>query len=152
MHSIIIDHAIRQSSIGIAFNIRPLEAYKQSHLPTAINIPFDDLANLEWRDALRDTDKTNVFYCKEQDLSQRAAVLSMMLGDNPVNYVLEGGMSVFKQSFMEVEKPEQFNDRQARDTYQFRSAAGEKLIAIGKEEGKAPPPRKEIRKVQGGCG
>ena len=61
-------------------------------------------------------------------------------------------MAVFEQSFMNVEKPEQFKDRQAMDTYQFRSAAGEKLIAIGKEERKAPPPRKKIRKVKGGCG
>ncbi|MCF7810834.1 YeeE/YedE family protein [bacterium] len=133
-------------------DVRSADEYKKSHLPTAVNIPFDELANLEWREALKNKDKDNVFYSSEQDVSQRAAELSKMLGDNPVNYVLKGGMVEFEKSFTDVKKPERFTDRQARATYQFRSDARDKLIAIGEEEGKAPPPRKEIRKVQGGCG
>ncbi|MDP8238787.1 MAG: rhodanese-like domain-containing protein [Candidatus Hatepunaea meridiana] len=132
-------------------DVRSTNDFNADNIPTAINIPLDSLANVEWRDLLTQSNKDNIFYCKGQLMSSKAAVLSRLLGDNPVNYVLEGGLQDFNHNIMDIQETELSGSNQELDTYRFRKNVREKLLILKKEAKKEPVIRKKPKKVQGGC-
>lgn len=132
-------------------DVRSPEAFQAENIPTAINIPFDSLANPEWRDILAARNRKNIFYAADQDLATRACLLSRLLGDNPNSKVLEGGFANFEREIIHYQPPATLADRQAKDTDRFRRTAWKRLEevrALTKKTPKAPPKR---RAVQGGC-
>ncbi len=132
-------------------DVRNPEAFKTENIPTAINIPFDSLANSEWRDILKKKDRKTVFYAADQDLAIRACLLSRLLGDNPNSMVLEGGFEKFERDIIHYQSPATFTDRQARDTDRFRRTAWQRLEEVRALIRKKPKAPLKRRAVQGGC-
>jgi rhodanese-related sulfurtransferase len=81
-------------------DVRLKEDYKKGHIPTAINIPYDEWNNFDQK---LDKNKVNVIYCYSQvcHLAAKAAVKFATHGFKVME--LEGGYEGWKQHKLNIE-------------------------------------------------
>ncbi len=130
-------------------DVRSEDDYKKNSVPSAVNIPFNSLADVEWRDELSKTDRVNIFYGINSDEALKAAMLSKMLGDNSNVYGLSGGFDDFKSTVLDIVLVDK--SIIPEDKYKFRQNANVKLAEIRKKSAAKPKPKKKETKISGGC-
>ncbi|WP_234571458.1 YeeE/YedE thiosulfate transporter family protein [Rhodohalobacter sp. 614A] len=132
-------------------DIRDTTAYKEASIPAAINVPFENLYNREWRSMLKQPYKTNVFIGDDMDKVYKAAFLARELGDtDPV--ILESPVVEFREVIFNAVEPIGDVSKTDLTRYKFHIEAAERLTEIEERlKNSLQPPKKEIKRVQGGC-
>ncbi len=83
-------------------DIRPSHDFLSSHLPGAINIPFDDILNPDWSGYLDDPSRTTVLYSNGSTIASETWMLCSQLGYQNLK-VMQGGMNEWYKVVMESE-------------------------------------------------
>ncbi|MFC2124252.1 rhodanese-like domain-containing protein [Bacteroidota bacterium] len=149
------DGLINQDPSIQLIDVRSPEAYKEYHLPGAVNIPIDSLFDEDWLPYVDQIARRNIFYCNGSTWSNQAWILTKQMGiDN--NFVLGGGLNEWFGTIIDPEEPSVDAPSEAWDLYHSRLAAkqyftGAKAVAPMKDIIKAPIPRRQKKRVQGGC-
>ncbi len=144
-------HLTEKSEKLFLIDVRSSKEYKVDHIPSAVNIPFDSLANFEWREELSKRDRKNIFYSSNMGQAIKAGVLSSMLGDQSSVYVIEGGIDTFNKTVMFTENSLPKPVGREAKLIKYRLQLRERLLEIRKEEAGKPIVVKKKRKIQGGC-
>jgi rhodanese-related sulfurtransferase len=133
-------------------DVRGPDEYKKFHLPLAINIPIDSMANTEWIQFLHTTYKTNIYYSNDSLTSKKACRYAKLLG-NENGFVLCSTPDRFKAQFYSPEQPAEGSSKEAVDLYHFRVRSGKRLQELIKKLDRFNqiPVVKKPRRVQGGC-
>jgi uncharacterized protein len=144
-------HLTEKSENLLLIDVRSSVDYKKNHIPSAINIPLDSLANFEWREVLSKDERKNIFYASDMDQATKAGILSSLLGDQSDVYVVDGGIETFNKNIMFTEK--NLPKPNGRDTklINYRLQLRERLLELRKAEAGKIIVVKKKRKVQGGC-
>jgi rhodanese-related sulfurtransferase len=130
-------------------DVRSPEEYTEGNIPTSFNIPFDSLANDEWRGVLRQEEKSNIFYSDNTKLSGRAAILSKLLKDNEDVFLLDGGWSGFKSNILDADVSEL--NGVAESVQRFHLRAKDEMEKLAEEATAVPQPAKKRKAAKGGC-
>lgn len=131
-------------------DIRDTASFKSS-VPTAINIPLDEMGQEAWSNVFRQPYKKNIFVGDDLLEVRQAAIYATYLGDdNPI--ILNQSTSVFRDAIYTPEVPVQNATKQEKDTYRFRNDA--RIILLKLEErlkNLRQPVKTIVKKVEGGC-
>jgi len=132
-------------------DIRSKEEYDSFHIATAINIPLEQLKNLEYRPLFRQRIKTNVFYGVSLSDASRACLLARYHGD--VNgLALKENADQFYQLFFLPKMLGATPTKQELTIKLFRESAARKMEEIETAvSSMSKPIEKKVRVVQGGC-
>ncbi|WP_430809352.1 MULTISPECIES: YeeE/YedE thiosulfate transporter family protein [unclassified Carboxylicivirga] len=131
-------------------DVRSPEEFKKFHIPTAINIPLEELHKHDNINRIVQNIKTNVFYGASYEQAQRACLVSKYHGKAD-NYALNSTADQFQQNFFML-GDEQPKNKMDHETYVFRKEAAQKLIEIGEAVANLDKPVvKKTKRVQGGC-
>jgi len=132
-------------------DVRSKEEFDKSHIPTAINIPLEELDDLEYRPLFRQRIKTNIFYGSSLNQASRACLLARFHGDNH-GLALKENMNEFYELFY-LQKPLGDNPTKQELTIKlFREDAARQLQEIETALSEMSKPiEKKVRVVQGGC-
>ncbi len=132
-------------------DIRSKEEYDSFHIATAINIPLEQLKNLEYRPLFRQRIKTNVFYGASLSDASRACLLARYHGD--VNgLALKENADQFYQLFFLPKMLGATPTKQELTIKLFRESAARKMEEIETAvSSMSKPIEKKVRVVQGGC-
>lgn len=130
-------------------DVRPAAAYAQSSLPGAISIPLDSLFSKEWRDMLAAPGR-KVFFDSDDGGARRAASLASLLGCRNAS-ALAGGFDGFARTVLSPGARPMRLSAAEEEAWRFRERVGPQIVALMRERGAAPPKR-VVRRVQGGCG
>jgi len=149
------DGLINQDPSIQLIDVRSPEAYKAFHLPGAVNIPIDSLFDEDWLPYVDQIARRNIFYCNGSTLANQAWILTKQLGINN-NFVLRGGLNEWFGTIIDPEEPSVDAPSEDWDLYHSRIAAkqyftGAKAAAPKKEIIKSPVPRRQKKRIQGGC-
>ena len=131
-------------------DVRSPEEFKKFHIPTAINIPLEELHKAENISRIVQNIKTNVFYGASYEQSQRACLVSKYHGKAD-NFALNSTADEFNTNFflLSGDAPDNKLDN---ETYVFRKEAAQKLKEIGEAVANLDKPVvKKAKRVQGGC-
>ncbi|HKL66964.1 MAG TPA: rhodanese-like domain-containing protein [Bacteroidales bacterium] len=139
-------------------DLRSESEYREFHLPGAVNIPFTDLLDDEYRYLVDQDLKINVFYSNGSVTSNEAWMVTRQLGYRN-NYVLEGGLNYWAETIMNPDRPEQTSPNEEIARYNFRKGAGAALGGGSIEPAtEMPEPvlpaikkRPQKKRAQGGC-
>ncbi|GAB4410537.1 MAG: hypothetical protein OHK0039_15040 [Bacteroidia bacterium] len=135
----------------LLIDTRPAEAYRQSHIPLAINVPLDSLFRPEWRRLLETRRAHRVFYGADDDEALRALIIAehWMEGEH---YVLAGGKAAFDRQIMDIQVPVLAIPTADHGSMRFAVKAAQRLREIEVQRLAAPAGApKAKRKVKGGC-
>jgi hypothetical protein len=129
-------------------DLRSKEEYKKSHIPLAINIPFDQIKNYEWENYFTQKFKTNIFYSDNVEEAKRAYLFAEYLGDAK-RALLTEPISTY---FAEV-NPQKSNAALNNDAViNWRVKSHQELIEKEKFLSKfSAPVKKKVLKIKGGC-
>ncbi|MCG8580355.1 MAG: rhodanese-like domain-containing protein [Bacteroidales bacterium] len=131
-------------------DVRSAEEYKKFHIPTAINIPLEELHKAENISLIVQNIKTNVFYGASFEQAQRACLVSKYHGKAD-NYALNSTADEFNSNFFMLSDVQPDN-KLDNETYIFRKEAAQKLKEIGEAVANLNKPViKKAKRVQGGC-
>ncbi len=131
-------------------DIRSAEEFKKFHIPTAINIPLEELHKQENLGIITQNIKTNVFYGASFEQSQRACLVAKYHGKAD-NFALTNTAEEFNSNFFVATKAEPQNKLE-NEVYLFRKDAARKLKEIGEAVANLDKPvAKKAKRVQGGC-
>ncbi|SMO62569.1 hypothetical protein SAMN06265379_103455 [Saccharicrinis carchari] len=132
-------------------DVRSPEEYKAFHIPTAINIPLDDMAKHENLDIVIQNIKTNVFYGANINQSQRACMVSKYFGKSD-NFALKLSATEFNKQYFQLGEVNFDLSKSEVDLFKFRKEAGEKMKEIGEAVANLDKPvLKKATRVKGGC-
>lgn len=139
-------------------DLRSESEYKEFHLPGAVNIPFTDLLDDEYRYLIDQNLRINVFYSNGSVTSNEAWMVTRQLGYRN-NYVLEGGLNYWAETIMNPDRPEQTSPNEEIARYNFRKGAGAALGGGSIEPASEMPEpvlpaikrRPQKKRAQGGC-
>lgn len=137
----------------LPIDVRSEEEYKKGHLPTALNIPMDDITDKLWHDYIRNSNKTLVFYSDEMGEANQAYFVAKEFGKK-FNYVLDKGLKHFNTSIMMAisKDDKELNTIQGKWDNRFRSRAKIALKELMKKESEMKKPKKKPTvRVVGGC-
>ena len=131
-------------------DVRDEKTFAGLTLPGAVNIPAKSIFGKEWFDILSDRSKKKVFFSDNEELARKAAVIASELGYTN-NYILAGGLNVFKANIINFQKPTVVSTRQEIDTYRFREKAHVAIPEMIQKSKSATTVKKVIKKIAGGC-
>ncbi len=132
-------------------DIRSKAEYDSFHIPTAINIPINDLHKQEYIRIISQNLKTNIFYGANPEESKRACMIAKYFGHSD-NYSLDISAESFQQLFLYAKNLESDASKEDANLYLFRKDAWKKLKEIGDAiSNMNAPVEQKARKVQGGC-
>jgi len=132
-------------------DVRSAEEYKAFHIPTAINIPLEELHQTQNINRVVQNIKTNVFYGASYEQSQRACLVSRYHG-RADNFALNCTAAEFKTRFFELSDKQVPESKAEAQTFIFRKNAAQKMIEIGETVANIDKPVvKKAKRVQGGC-
>jgi len=140
----------------LLIDVRDSLQYSEYHLPGAINIPLKELLDEKWLPYLDQISKKNIFYSNGTTLSSEAWIITRQLGFKN-NYVLEGGLNNWFNTIIRPTHPgtgatseelDTFDRRKAASMYFTGSSAATDQISA---PALPPVPRKQKKRVQGGC-
>ena len=149
------DALINQDPSIQLIDVRKPEAYEEYHLPGAVNIPIDSLFDEDWLPYVDQIARRNIFYCNGSTWSSQAWILTKQMGINN-NFILRGGLNEWFDTIINPEQPPADAPSEDWDVYQSRLAAkqyftGAKAATPKNDVIKTPIPRKQKKRVQGGC-
>ncbi|MCD6566815.1 MAG: YeeE/YedE family protein [Bacteroidales bacterium] len=110
-------------------DVRSQDAYKEYHLPLAINIPLDDITNHEWKAYFVQKYKINVFYADKDTIARKACLLARFIGKSE-NYVLKESPGQFRNLFFNIEPPSNDALKTEFNTYRFRVQSARELLYL----------------------
>jgi hypothetical protein len=133
-------------------DVRTPAEFEASHLPLAINIPFEELANRKWKSIFRQKLKTNYFYADNDTLVKKSCLWAKHIGKSD-NYILKETSKEFNQLFsLNAEQPLVNASKKEVNTYNFRIKLTHEmgtLVDVFKNMSQ-PVEVKEV-KIKGGC-
>ena len=132
-------------------DVRGEEAFESGTIPSAMNIPYGQMYNRQWRQTYRQTYKTNIFVADDPQTARKAALLAKELGDdNPM--ILQTGVTRFRDIIFNPTEPAGDATKAEVDRYRFHKEASQQLKAMEERlKNLQKPPQKKIQKIQGGC-
>lgn len=135
----------------VVVDVRTEEARKELALPRSVSVPLDGLFGKEWAPLLGRRHATRVFVDEDGSRAVQAALLAERLGYDDAR-ALQGGMAGFRATILDFEQAHPPADAAEADAARFRSEARVLLARqIAEAKSQAPPPKKIVKKVQGGC-
>lgn len=114
---------INQDPSIVIIDIRTEDEFKQYHLPTAINIPFELLLNEENKSIVNQSKQTIVFYSNDHLLADNAWFLTKNLGYKNI-IVLKDGLNGFFNSILNPEAPSTNASTDEKELYLLRKSSG----------------------------
>jgi hypothetical protein len=131
-------------------DVRDTAAFKTT-IPSAINIPLQEMDDQAWRNVLKQPYKKNVFIGDTPGEVRQAAVFANLLGDdNPI--LFKNSVMEFREAIYDPVDPGDSAPKHERDVYRFREDA--RVILLRLEErlkNLRQPVKTIIKKVEGGC-
>jgi len=127
----------------------PMEFHKFK-LPKSVSLTKENLFEKDFAKLLTMNGKINIFLAENEITAKKAAVIADKLGYVDVR-VLKGGLSGFRNTILNFQKPETEANRREADTFRFREKAKyliPRLIEQNKESGAV---KKTSKRVIGGC-
>ena len=91
---------VLEDSTVLLVDVRDPEAFRQVHIPGAINIPVADILNPDWYGYLNDPTISPVFYSNGNTLASEAWMLCTQQGYTP-GLIMQGGMNEWYSVVME---------------------------------------------------
>lgn len=132
-------------------DVRTPDEYKAFHIPTAINIPLEQLADHENLQLITQNVKTNIFYGADEMQAKRACMVARYFGKAD-NMALRETAGMFQQQFFNLGNPTANMTKAELNVYNFRREAAHKLKEIGEAVANLDQPvKKKPRKIKGGC-
>jgi len=132
-------------------DVRSAEAFKAFHIPTAINIPLEELHKTEHITHVVQNIKTNVFYGNSFAQAQRACLVAKYHG-RADNFALNCTALQFNESFFLLTDEQAPDNKLDGETFVFRKNAAQKLKEIGEAVANLNKPVvKKATRIQGGC-
>ncbi|WP_075591412.1 YeeE/YedE thiosulfate transporter family protein [Labilibacter marinus] len=132
-------------------DVRTPEEYKEFHIPTAINIPLEELHQSMNLSTVIQNIKTNVFYGADIYQSQRACMVSKYFGKSD-NFALDLTAEEFNKQYFLLSEVDENGSKADVDLFKFRKDAAEKLTEIGEAVANLDKPvEKKASRVAGGC-
>ena len=93
---------VNQDTSVQLIDLRQPSDFLSSHLPGAVNIPFEDIFNPDWSGYLDDPCRTTILYTNGSTIAAEAWVLCTQQGHRNLK-VMEGGMNEWFDVVMESE-------------------------------------------------
>ena len=132
-------------------DVRSAEEFKAFHIPTAINIPLEELHKTEYINQVVQNIKTNVFYGANFEQAQRACLVAKYHG-RAENFALNCTALEFNEDFFLLTDDQAPDNKVDGETFVFRKSAAQKLKEIGEAVANLDKPVvKKAKRVQGGC-
>ncbi len=132
-------------------DVRPPGEYEKFHLPLAINIPFEEIADRKWEKVFKQNVKTNVFYADHDTLVKMSCLKAKFVG-NSKNLVLKESVQEFRKMFYDLKVPGPTASKQELNEYHFRvKAAAEMQHLTDALKNIGKPVTKEVKIASGGC-
>jgi rhodanese-related sulfurtransferase len=132
-------------------DVRSATEYDSFHIATAVNIPLDKLAKLEFRNFINQRIKINVFYAGTHDDAKKACLLARFHG-NASGLALSVTADEFKTLYYNIEPLPIEPTRKELMVHKFRTEAARKMAEIEASVASISKPiEKKTRTVQGGC-
>jgi rhodanese-related sulfurtransferase len=132
-------------------DVRSPEEFNKFHIPTAINIPLENMSNKENLGIIIQNLKTNVFYGADIMQSQRACMVCKYFGKSD-NFALNLTADEFNQQYFLLTEINQDDTKSDFNLFNFRKNAGEKLKEIEESVTNLDKPvKKKPARVKGGC-
>lgn len=132
-------------------DVRPADAYKAYHLPMAINIPFEEISNRQWKQVFSQNLRTNYFYADNDTLTKKSCLWAKYIGKSE-NYILRETSVEFHQQFSgQIEAPLNASKNEM-NIYNYRKKLTKDMNALVKvfKNMSQPVKVKEV-KIKGGC-
>jgi len=142
----LVNHAHKYNLI----DVRDTSAFRES-IPTAINIPFNEIDSEAWTDLYKQPYKKNIFVGGSDEAVIKAGIMAKILGDeDPV--ILDASVPEFRNTIYSPEQPAADAPKHDKDVYRFRNSARMDLIRMEERlKNLRQPVKKEIKRVEGGC-
>jgi hypothetical protein len=132
-------------------DVRQPEAFKAYHLPFAINIPLEKMYDREWKKILDQKHKINYFYADDPKTANKAFLKAEIIGEAE-NHMIDVSANEFKTMFFEINPPEKDADKDALNTYHFRTETASKMtMLVDALKNSTQPVIPKISKIKGGC-
>ena len=132
-------------------DVRSPGEFKAFHIPTAINIPLEELHTQQNLNVIIQNIKTNVFYGGTEMQAKRACMVAKYHGKAD-NLALNITSGQFYDQFYVFTQQETPVTKDELNVYNFRKDAGIKLKEIGDAVANLDKPiEKKVRRIQGGC-
>jgi len=142
----LVNHAHKYHVI----DVRDTTRFNKLSIPTAINIPLEELSDRAWSQLFNQPYKRLIFIGDQPDEVRRAAILAQELGDeDPI--IFEPAIARFQQVVFEASLPTN-PDKLQRDRYDYYIRAAKQLRKLEErlKRMQAPVEKKEVV-VKGGC-
>jgi rhodanese-related sulfurtransferase len=132
-------------------DVRDTASFRVYHLPFAINIPYEKMADRQWGKILDQKHKANYFYADKKEVAAKAYLLAGYLG-SAENYILSGSAINFRKLFSNLTPPGADADKSEIDTYNFRlKAATDMKMLVDALKNSSEPVIAKTTKIKGGC-
>jgi rhodanese-related sulfurtransferase len=140
-------------------DVRSKEEYETYHLPSAINVPLNNILSPDYTDYLDQDVVNNIFYSNGTVHANQAWMICTQRGFKN-NYVLQGGLNHWADAVLNPQKPAQTAPSDEFAKYDFAKAAkaalgGGSIESLQQDATAAPMPKitkkKKKKKVKGGC-
>jgi rhodanese-related sulfurtransferase len=131
-------------------DVRSAADYDSFHIATAVHIPLDKLAGLEYRSFLNQRIKINVFYGATPEQAKMACLFARFHG-NANGLALIQSADEFRSTFYQLKPLVENPTKKEMTVYLFRQQSAEKMLEIDKSvANRMKPVEPKARKVQGG--
>ena len=117
------DKLVNKDPSIVLIDLRTDAEFKQYHIPTAINIPFDSLLNDENQAVLNQEKVAVILYSNDHLIADQAWFLRHSLGYKNL-IVLKNGLNGFYNTILNPALPTEIMSQQEKELYDFRKAAG----------------------------
>lgn len=132
-------------------DVRSPEEFEAFHLPMAINIPFEQMMELQYQPLFRQKLKRNIFYADNDTLVRMACLKAKYIG-NSDNLILKESAGEFRQMFFLAEAPSEGASKTDLQIYNFRSSAARQMDnLVNSLKNIGAPVKREAVTVKGGC-
>ncbi|MCF8301942.1 MAG: rhodanese-like domain-containing protein [Bacteroidales bacterium] len=127
-------------------DLRSPGEFRRSHIPQAVNIPFDELLNKSHKVTFKDDTKINVLYSKNEVKASDAWLLLKQMGYDNVHF-LYGGYEYAKEYVLKNYVPSYGHYKSEKPKFDFTKYFSGQEQAPAKPE----PVQTETIQVEGGC-
>lgn len=132
-------------------DVRSPEAFKESHIPLAVNIPLDDFFEKHHRNYFKQRYKTNIFYADNDTVAKMACLSAKFIGRSD-NKILDGTHNEFMQTLFNPTPPDSTFGKYDYNMYRFHTETAEKLTKLQQIMNKFDQPVvKKAAPAKGGC-
>ncbi len=131
-------------------DVRSPEEFKKLNLPKSYSFTVDNLFEKFADKILAAKDKQNIFIASDELTAKKAAAIAYKLGyENSA--VLKGGFDNFKKEILDFKNPGNATTKHEADEYRFKEKASKVIPELIEKNKNKVVPRKESKRVIGGC-